>query len=82
MVDECVVGHVPLNLAKFYLKFLQFSNSSVPCQVVGKRVNSRAEYGLGIPVNYIFYGHLKAMEWMEKLLRAMLILQIVWKINI
>lgn len=78
MVDECVVGHVPLNLAKFYLRFLQLSNSSVPCQVVGKRVNSRAEYGLGIP----FYRHLKAMEWMEKLLRAMLILQIVWKKNI
>ena len=40
------------------------------CRVTGKIVNRGVGYGLEIPVKYIFYGHQKALEWMEKVFKC------------
>ena len=68
MDDELVVGRVTLNLPEFSFKFIQLPNSSVRCQVAGKSANKGAGYGLEIPVKYIFYGHQKAIDWIEKVI--------------
>ena len=41
-------------------------NCTIGCKVTGKRVNCGASYGLEIPVQYIFVGAEKAVEWAEK----------------
>ena len=34
--------------------------------VTGKRINDGAEYGLAIPVEYVFNGNEKALQWTKK----------------
>ena len=66
LLEEKVVGHVPINLSKIFHEFLQIPNCTTGCKVTGKRVNRGAGYGLEIPVQYIFVGAEKAVEWAEK----------------
>ena len=57
--DDCiskkVVGYVPFNWSKLTTKFLLFPNHRIRVAVTGNRVNRRAEFGLEIPIEYIFY---------------------------
>ena len=64
-----LVGHVPINLSKILHQFLKIPNCTIGCNVTGKRVNRGAGYGLEIPVQYIFVGAEKAVEWAEKYIR-------------
>ena len=61
-----IVGHVPKNLCKFFYQFLSLLNSTISCEVTGKRVNRGGGYGLEIPVKYTFLGPNKAIELIEK----------------
>ena len=69
LLEENVVGHVPINLSKIFHQFLKISNCTIGCKVTGKRVSLGAGYGLEIPVQYIFVGAEKAAEWAEKHLK-------------
>ena len=60
------VGHVPINISKLLVKFLQLPNSFPTCKVTGRRVNRGAGYGLEIPVNYTCTGHQKTVDWIKK----------------
>ena len=57
--DDCisknVVGHVPFNWSKLAAKFLQFPNHHIHVVVTDTRVNRSTEFGLEIPLDYIFY---------------------------
>ena len=66
LLEEKVVGHVPINLSKIFHQFLKIPNCTIGCKVTGKRVNRVAGYGLEIPVQYIFVGAEKVVEWAEK----------------
>ena len=65
-LEEKVVGHVPINLSKIFHQFLKIPNCTIGCKVTGKLVNRGAGYVLEIPVQYIFVGAEKAVEWAEK----------------
>ena len=53
-------------MSKILHQFLKIPNCTIGCKVTGKRVNRGAGYGLEIPVQYIFVGAEKAVEWAEK----------------
>ena len=61
-----VVGHVPQSICVFW-KFFSLPNTSIHAQVLGKRVNCDAEYGLEISVCFVFQGHVKVVEWIRKI---------------
>ena len=69
LLQEKVVGHVPINLSKIFHQFLKIPNCTIGCKVTRKRVNRGTGYGLEIPVQYIFVGAEKAVEWAEKHLK-------------
>ena len=62
MVNTRVVGHVPLNYAPIFNKFLSLPNHHIRCCVTGKRMNRGGGFGLEVPVDYIFYGKEKAIR--------------------
>ena len=62
-----VVGHVSQSICVFIWNFFSLPNTSICVQVLGKRVNCDAEYGLEIPVCFVFQGHVKAVEWIWKI---------------
>ena len=64
MVNTRVVGHVPLNYAPIFNKFLRLPNHHIRCCVTGKRMNRDGGFGWEVPVDYIFYGKEKAIKWL------------------
>ena len=62
MFDDCIsktktnkkFGHVPFSWSKLADKILQFPNHGIRVIVTGKQVNWSAEFGLEVPVDYIF----------------------------
>ena len=65
-----VVGHVPQNLCGFFWRFLTLPGTSIPAEVLGRRVNRGAGHGLEVPVRFIFQGHRKAVEWVQKKIKT------------
>ena len=51
-----------------FKKFLSLPNHSIRVGVKGKRINRGVGYGLKIPVEYIFYGDGKAIQWAKRTL--------------
>ena len=64
MVNTPIVGHVPLNYAPIFKRFLSLPNHHIRCRVTGKRVNRGGGFGLEVPVDYIFLGDKKAIKWL------------------
>ena len=48
-IEDCVVGHVPYNLAKCVSQFLSRDANKGFARVTGSKVNRKAGYGLEIP---------------------------------
>ena len=61
-----VVGHVPFLYSSTFKKFLSLPNHTIRVLVTGKRINLGAGYGLEIPVEYVFNGNEKALQWAKK----------------
>ena len=61
-----VVGHVPFLYSSTFKKFLSLQNHTMRVLVTGKRINRVAGYGLEIPVEYVFNGNEKALQWAKK----------------
>ena len=57
-----VVGHVPVLHSSMFKKFIY----TIRVLVTGKRINRGAGYGLEIPVEYVFNGNEKALQWTTK----------------
>ena len=45
---------------------MKILNCTIGCKGTGKHVNCGAGYGLEIPVQYIFIGAERAVEWAQK----------------
>ena len=67
-ISKNVAGHIPLNWSKLAAKFMQFPNHHIRVVVTGKQVNRGAEFGLEIPLDYIFYGDSIVASWFKKAL--------------
>ena len=65
-IGPCVVGHVPFLYSSLFKKFLSLPNHTIRVLVTGKRINRGAGYGLEIPVDYVFNGNEKALQWAKK----------------
>ena len=65
-VGPRVVGHVPFLYSSTFKKFLSLPNRTIKVLVTGKRINLGAGYGLEIPVEYVFNGNEKALQWANK----------------
>ena len=61
-----VVGHVPLLSSSTFKKFLSLPNHTIRVLVTGKRINCGAGYGWEIPVEHVFNGNEKALQWAKK----------------
>ena len=61
-----VVGNVPFLYSSTFKKFLFLPNHTIKVLVTGKRINHGAGYGLEIPVEYVFNGNEKALQWAKK----------------
>ena len=61
-----VVGHVPQKASNFYWKVLYLPNTSICVRVLSKKINRGVEYGLQIPIYFVFQGHEKGVEWIKK----------------
>ena len=59
--NESIVGHVPENISKCTV---------IEVQVVGKRVNRGAGYGLEITVICHFFGAERLLKWLDKKISA------------
>ena len=46
--------------------FLSLPNHTIRVLVTGKRINRGAGYDLQIPVEYMFNGNKKALQWAKK----------------
>ena len=46
--------------------FLSLPNHTIRVLVSGKRINCGAGYGLEIPVEYVFNGNKKSLQWAKK----------------
>ena len=66
VLEERIVGHVPINLSKIFHQFMKIPNCTIGCKVTGKLVNRGAGYGREIPVQYRFIGAEKAVELAKK----------------
>ena len=62
----CEVGYVPFLYFSTLKKFLSLPNRTIRVLVTGKRINLGAGYGLEIPVEYVFNGNEKALQWANK----------------
>ena len=67
--QKYVVGHAPKKLRKLFYKFLLLPNSSIACEVAGKRINRGGGFGLEIPVKYQCNGQDKAIAGIRNNLR-------------
>ena len=65
-IEPRVVAHVPFLYSSTFEKFLSLPNHTIRVLVTGKRINHRAGYGLEIPVQYVFNGDEKALQWAKK----------------
>ena len=63
-VGPGVVGHVLFLYSSTFKKLLSLSNHIIRVLVTRKRINRG--YGLEIPVEYVFNGNEKALQWTEK----------------
>lgn len=54
--EDCIVGHVPYNLAPCLSRFLARDVNKAFAEVTGGKVNRGAGYGLEIPCVYRIYG--------------------------
>ena len=61
-----VVGHVPLLYSPTFKKFLSLPNHTIRVLVTGIKINRGAGYGLEIPVEYVFNGNDKTLQWTRK----------------
>ena len=68
--ENNVVGHVPQTLCGFFWRFLTLPGTSIRAEVLGRRVNRGAGHGLEVPVRFIFQGHRKAVEWVQKKIKT------------
>ena len=68
--ENNVVGHVPQNLCGFFWRFLTLPGTSIRDEVLGRRVNRGAGHGLEVPLRFIFQGHRKAVEWVQKKIKT------------
>ena len=66
VLEEQMIGQVCKNLSKISHQFIKIPNCTIGFKITGKRVNRGVGYGLEIPVQYIFIGAKKAVEWAEK----------------
>ena len=64
--NNIVVGRVPQNICDHFRKFLSLPKTSILARVLGKKFNRSADYGLEIPVCFIFPGHVKGIAWIKK----------------
>ena len=65
VLEERIIVYVPKNLSKIFHQFMKILICTIGCKVTGKRVNRGAGFSLQIPVQYIFVGAEKAVEWTE-----------------
>ena len=63
-------GQVPFCCSLMFKKFLSLSNHSIIVCVKRKRINRGVGYGLEFPVEYIFCGNEKAIQWAKRTLDA------------
>ena len=61
-----VVGQVPFLYSSTFKNFLSLPNHTIRVLVTGKRINRGTGYGLEIPVEYVFNGNEKALQWAKK----------------
>ena len=61
-----VVGHVPFLYSSTFKKFLSLPNHTIRVLVTGIKINRGAGYGLEIPVEYVFNGNDKTLQWTRK----------------
>ena len=61
-----VVAHIPFLYSSKFEKFLSLPNHTIRVLVTGKRINRSSGYGLEIPVEYVFNGNEKALQWATK----------------
>ena len=66
LISKKVVGHVPLYWSELAAKFLRFPNHKINVTVTDKRCNRGAGLGLEVPVDYMFYGDVRVLEWLKK----------------
>ena len=71
VLEDCVVGHVPYNLAKCVSQFLSSDANKGFARVTGRKVNRKAGYGLEIPVVYCLYGPSLYVEKMKTLVEKL-----------
>ena len=65
VIDDGVVGHIPLRLSKIMTMFLKLTGSYIEAEVTGKYVNRGAGYGLELPCIYHITGQEKAVLWLS-----------------
>ena len=65
-----VVGHLPQNLSGFFWRFLTLPGTSIRPEVLDRRVNRGAGHGREVPVRFIFQGHRKEVEWVQKKIKT------------
>ena len=65
-IGPLIVGHVPFLYSSLFKKFLSLPNHTIRVLVTGKRINRGAGYGLEIPVDCVFNGNEKALQWAKK----------------
>ena len=61
-----VVHHVPFLYSSTFKWFLSLPNHTIRVLVTGKRINRGAGYDLKNPVEYVFNGNEKALQWAKK----------------
>ena len=61
-----LVGHVPFLYSSTFKKFLSLPNHTIRVLLIGKRINRGAGYSLETPVEYVFNGNEKALQWAKK----------------
>ena len=57
---------MPKNICDHFSKFLSLPKTSVRRRVLRKRDNGSTDYGIEIPVCFIFPGHIKGVVWVKK----------------
>ena len=62
-----VVGNVPFLYSSAFKKFLSLPNHTIRVLITGERINGGTGYGLEIPVEYVFNGNGKALQWQKNL---------------
>ena len=69
--EDCIVGHVPYNLAPYLSRFLARDVNKAFADVTGGKVNRGAGYGLEIPCVYRIYGPKTYVHKLKELTNSM-----------